>query len=194
MSVAVAVASPNTKKPKGVLCQPLGPNGKAAGNAVSFTVTPRSANSAAAPMAAVNATAKAATKAEVDAIIRDIDAAVNATVTKANLDQFNALLTRYMTAVPGATEVKVIPAATGDEKLLGLVQAAVAAVKASAPKAEGGRRKTHRKKHGKRHSKRHCKTHKKHGGKRSTKHHKKHGKTRGKRSKHNKRSRKHRRM
>ena len=154
-----------------------------------------SAAPAAASAAKENAKAKVASKAEVDPIITAIDAAVNATVTKANLDAFNALLTRYRTAVPTATGVDNIPASTDEEALAGLVQAAVAAVKAFAPKAGGGRRKTHRKKHGKRsmrHSKRHCKTHKKHGGKRSTKHHKKHGKTRGKRSKHNKHSRKHR--
>lgn len=179
----VANASANAKKLKGVSCRPLNNKGKEAGEPVLFNVRPRSANSAAAPMVATNATtsAKAAKKAEVDAIIKDIDAAVAASVTKANLEAFNALLTRYKTAVPGAAEVTVISTEIGDGELLGAVQNAVKAVKASAESMAGGRRKTHRKKHGKRHSKR-SKTHKKHG-KRSTKHHKKHRKTRGKRSK-----------
>jgi hypothetical protein len=178
-----SAAAANVKKPKGVSCQPLNNSGAAAGNAVSFTVTPRSANSAAAPMAAATmAAANAAKKDEVDAIVAEINAAAAKTVTTQTLPEFNALLKRYRAAVPTATGVDNIPASTGEGELLGLVQAAVAAVKASAPKAGGGRRKTHRKKHSMR-SKRHCKTHKKHGGKRSTKHHKKHGKTRGKRSK-----------
>lgn len=152
-------------------------NKKNPGKVVTLRVS-ANANAAAAPAA----NAKAAKKAEVDAIIRDIDAAVTASVTKANLEAFNALLTRYKTAVPDAAEVTVISTEIGDGELLGAVQNAVKAVKASAVSMAGGRRKTHRKKHGMR-SKRHCKTHKKHGGKRSTKHHKKHGKTHGKRSK-----------
>jgi hypothetical protein len=183
--MSAPAANVNAKKSKGVSCQPLGPNGKAAGNAVSFNVRPRSANSVAAPTAAAPmAAANAAKKAEVDAIVAEINTAA-ATVTKANLDQFNALLRRYMTAMPGATEVKVIPTDIAEDTLAKAVEEVVAAVKNSAPKAGGGRRKTHRKKRSMRsmHSKRHCKTHKKHGGKRSTKHHKKHGKTRGKRSK-----------
>ena len=185
-------AAPAKKNERVITCT----NNKKPAKPVTLRVSTNANASAAAPVASVPAApnAKAALKAEVDPIIAAIDAAV-ATVTKANLDAFNALLTRYRTAVPTATGVDNIPASTDEGALAGLVQAAVAAVKAFAPKAGGGRRKTHRKKHGKRsmrHSKRHCKTHKKHGGKRSTKHHKKHGKTRGKRSKHNKRSRKHR--
>jgi hypothetical protein len=184
-----------TNAKKSVSCQGLNKEGKAAGEPVLFNVRPRSANSAAAPMPAAPiaaANAKVASKAEVDAIVVEINAAAAATVTKDKLEAFNALLTRYTTAVPGATEVKVIPADIADEALAGAVEGAVAAVRASAASMAGGRRKTHRKKHSMCHSKRHCKTHKKHGGKRSTKHHKKHGKTRGKRSKHSKRSRKHR--
>jgi hypothetical protein len=177
--MSVVAAANASKKGKKVTCKTND------GPATTLYVS-SNGNASAAPVASVpavsNANAKAAKKAEVDTIIAAIDAAVNATVTKANLDQFNALLTRYTAAVPGATEVKVIPAATGEGDLLGLVKAAVVAVKASAASMKGGRRKTHRKKHSMR-SKRHCKTHKKHGGKRSTKHHKKHGKTRGKRSK-----------
>ena len=185
MSSVPANANANAKKSKGVSCQTLGSNGSLAGKPVLFNVRPRSANSAA-PMVATNATApvKAATKAEVDPIIQAIETAVSATVTKENLAEFNALLERYLGIMPGAAGVKAISTDIAPEALDTAVKTVVAAVKASAPKAGGGRRKTHRKKHGKRHSK----THKKHG-KRSTKHHKKHGKTRGKRSM--KRSRKH---
>jgi hypothetical protein len=185
--MASAAPTNTSKKGKKVTCQT---NGQPA----TTLYVSSNGNASAAPMVAVPmvaAKAKVASKTEVDAIIRDIDAAVNATVTKANLDQFNDLLTRYRAAVPDATEVKDISKELEGDALATAVGSVVAAVKASAPKAGGGRRKTHRKKHSMR-SKRHCKTHKKHGGKRSTKHHKKHGKTRGKRSKHNKRSRKHR--
>lgn len=184
MSAVPANANANAKNSKGVSCQTLGSNGSLAGKPVLFNVRPRSANSAA-PMVATNATApvKAATKAEVDPIIQAIEAAVSATVTKDNLADFNKLLKGYRDAVPGAEGVVDISADITPDTLATAVGTVVAAVKASAPKAGGGRRKTHRKKHGMR-SKRHCKTHKKHGGKRSTKHHKKHGKKHhGKRSK-----------
>ena len=184
---AAPVANATAKKLKGVSCRTLNNKGKEAGEPVLFNVRPRSANSAAAPMVATNATApaKAATKAEVDPIIGAIDAAAT-TVTKENLAEFNALLERYLGIMPGAAGVKAISTDIAPEALDTAVKTVVAAVKASAPKAGGGRRKTHRKKHGMR-SKRHSKTHKKHG-KRSTKHHKKHGK------RSMKRSRKHRRM
>lgn len=182
MSVAApaANASANAKKLKGVSCRTLNNKGKEAGEPVLFNVRPRSANSAAAPMVATNATApaKAATKAEVDPIIGAIDTAAT-TVTKENLADFNKLLERYRAAVPGAKGVVDISADIAPETLATAVGTVVEAVKASAPKAGGGRRKTHRKKHGKR-----SKTHKKHG-----KHHKKHSMKHHK--KHSKRSRKH---
>jgi hypothetical protein len=187
----VANASANAKKTKGVSCQPLNNKGTPKGNAVSFTVTPRSANSAAAPMAAppmAAANAQAVQKAKVNEIVAQIVTSAN-NATAANIGAFNTLLTQYnaeRAKITPTAEKDVVPIDTGLTDMGAIKTAmdeAVKAVQSSAPKAGGGRRKTHRKKHGKRHSKRHCKTHKKHGGKRSTKHHKKHGKTRGKRSK-----------
>ena len=181
---ANASASATAKKTKGVSCRTLNNKGTAVGNAVFFNVRPRSANSAASePPAVVNE--QAVQKAKVnDIVTRIVDSAKTATAD--NIEAFNILLTEYNTerAKIDPKAEKVIPpidkSLTG-EAIKPAMDAAVTAVQASAPKAGGGRRKTHRKKHGKR-SKRHCKTHKKHGGKRSTKHHKKHGKH-GKRSK-----------
>jgi hypothetical protein len=186
----VANAPANAKKTKGVSCQPLNNKGTPKGNAVSFTVTPRLANSAAAPMAAppmAAANAQAVQKAKVNEIVAQIVTSANNT-TAANIGAFNTLLTQYnaeRAKITPTAEKDVVPIDTGLTDVGAIKTAmdvAVKAVQASAPKAGGGRRKTHRKKHSMC-SKRHCKTHKKHGGKRRTKHHKKHGKTHGKRSK-----------
>jgi hypothetical protein len=163
-------------------------NKKNPGKVVTLRVSANANTSAAAPLVVAPnaASAQAVQKAKVnDIVTRIVDSAKTATTE--NIEAFNILLTEYNTE-----RAKIDPKAEKDippidksltgEAIKPAMDAAVTAVQASAPKAGGGRRKTHRKKHGMR-SKRHCKTHKKHGGKRSTKHHKKHGKTRGKRSK-----------
>jgi len=179
-----APAAPVKKNEKVIICT----NQNKPGKGVTLRVSTNANASAAAPVStsATIVNAQAEQKAKVnDIVTRIVYSAKIATAD--NIVPFNTLLAEYNTErakIDPKADNAIVPINT--ELTEGAIKTAmddaVRAVQASAPKAGGGRRKTHRKKHSMR-SKRHCKTHKKHGGKRSTKHHKKHGKTRGKRSK-----------